>query len=1038
MKKISLISGIRDIKTNISRFIAIFAIAAIGVGFFAGVRAAKPDMNESANEYYESQKLMDFSITSVEGFTDDDINMINEQVESTVDKAYTFDGMTKINGSDRVVKFYSLSNKMNVPKVVKGRLPVSADECVADANNIETTLKIGDEITIPTSKNQMLKNQKIKVVGLVSSAMYISGTQYGSTNLGNGQIDTVLFLNPDAFEGEYNTVYVRCDFLRDYNCYSDDYKDKLKSVVQRLDAVMDNRLESIVDGTYDYRKLDLYKHNPSLVDSANSIYDKKEELDEEYNYLISTKEYLERTEKLIEQKSLGHQQALEETENYITEEVSKYDSVKESIAKLRTECETAQTEYETVNGNLTKKLSTLDVKKYDLSLLTDKNSKDYIALQNEINKLQAEIDALNLEVKQKETVYKQKSDALNSAFSEYDVSYSSVDKILNELQDKNKITSDELVKMTISYRSAKADYDNRLTIYNKAREELTASLNGVVAAVSEIYSNYDKLWYFNSRLDLPGNAEYGDNAERIGNIAIVFPAFFLIVAMLVCLTSMTRLVSDHRLQIGTLKALGYSNLSIATRYIIYALIATLLGCAVGLVGGFVLFPRVILYAYSMLYSIDVMNTPFRVDIAIISSLLMCLCVVFSVLIACYSEFTNTPSKLMRPKPVPAGKRIFLDRIKFIWNKLSFTQKLTARNMFINKKRKIMTIIGVAGCTALLLTGLGLRDSISDIIDKQFNSVMNYDFAVYYTNKNGADSVISKSDVDDSIMCYQKNHEISNKDNVQDAYVVVPEHADKFGEFISLTNRKTGEKYNLKNNQCLITEKLAKLLNVNKGDSITLNINDAEFKVNVNGVVENYAYHYVYLSNDLYTNLTKSNIEYNTAFCKYDGKNEDEVAKSLLKSGKIKGVNLNSDSEESFTDIIKILNIVVMVLIISAAALSFVVVYNLSDINITERKREIATVKVLGFTKKEAYKYIFDENIILSLIGTAVGLGLGYLLAMYVINTAEINEVMFGRTIYPLSFVLSALLSIIFTFVISLMMRPKLNKVNMVEALKSVE
>lgn len=1038
MKKISFISAFRDIKSNFSRFISIFAIVALGVGFFAGVRAAKPDMTESADKYYDSQKLMDFSIMSVDGFTDDDINMVKEQVGSTVVESYVFDSVSSINDSDCVIKYYSLNNKINIPEIVEGRLPSASDECIVDANSIGMPVKVGDVIKVKKDQGSFLINTELKVVGLVNTALYISGTQYGTTNLGDGQIDTVAFLNEDAFNGEYNTLLVRCDFLRKYNCYSNEYKDGLKSVVDRLDSIMSNRLKAIIDGSYDYRRLDLQKHNPDLVASVNQIYTTKEQLETEYAALVTTKDYLDRTGELIDQRSIGYQQTLQETEAYISAEVAKYDAIKEEVSKLSQECEKAQNDYESTKLSIEQKSADLKTKRYTLSTIDDTTSAEYITLKTAIDTLQKELDILNDSIGQKEELYKQKADAMNKAFEEYDASYSSADKIFKELNNTNKISSDELVQMTISYRAAQIDYNTRLATYDAARVELNAGLDKIVSTVSQIYSNFDSLWYFTDRFDFPGNEEYGDNADRIGNIAIVFPAFFLLVAMLVCLTTMTRLVSEHRMQIGTLKALGYSNLSIALRYISYAMLATVAGCIVGLCVGFVLFPRVILYAYSMLYSINCIYTPFRVDIAIVSSLLMCVCIIFSVVCACYSEFTNSPSKLMRPKPMPVGKSILIDKIGFIWNKMSFTKKVMARNMFINKKRKLMTIVGVAGCTALLLTGFGLRDSITDINEKQFNEIWKYDLTAVYTDAKSAEAVIEDSDIDSWLMCYQKSHNISFDDNKQEAYVVIPKDSAKLYSFITLDSRTTSKRYSFDKYDCLITEKLSKLLDVKKGEDIAVEIDGEKYNVIVDGIVENYAEHYVYLSKDKFKSLTDQDAKYNVAYCKYDGKNIDKVAESLLESGKIQGVKLNADTKSSFDDILQLMNIVILILIISAAALSFVVVFNLTDINITERRREIATLKVLGFNKKEMYTYVFRENTVLSLIGTAVGLGLGYLLAMYVINTAEIDIVMFGRTIYPLSFVLSAVLSLLFTFIINIVMRPKANKVDMIESLKSVE
>ena len=988
--------------------------------------------------YYDSQKLMDFSITSVDGFTDDDVNMVKEQIGSTVVESYVFDSVSSVNGSDCVIKYYALNNKMNIPEIVDGRWPSSADECIVDANSIGMPVNVGDVITVKKEQGSFLINTELKVVGLVNTALYISGTQYGTTNLGDGQIDTVAFLNEDAFNGEYNTLFVRCDFLRKYNCYSDEYKDGLKSAVNRLDSIMSNRLKSIIDGSYDYRRLDLQKHNPDLVASVNQIYTTKEQLETEYAALLTTKDYLDRTGELIDQKSLGHQQTLQETEDYVNSEVAKYDAKKEQITKLSQECEKAQNEYESTKLSCEQKSADLKAKRYTLSTIDDTTSNEYIALKAAIDTIQNELDILSGSLGQKEATYKQKAEAMNKAFEEYDLLYSSADKIFNELTNANKISSDELVQMTISYRAAQIDYNTRLAIYDAARVEMSAGLDQVVSTVSQIYSNFDSLWYFTDRFDFPGNEEYGDNADRIGNIAIVFPSFFLLVAMLVCLTTMTRLVNEHRLQIGTLKALGYSNLSIALKYISYAMIATVAGCVVGLCVGFVLFPRVILHAYSMLYSIGYIYTPFRFDIAIVSSLLMCICIVFSVVCACYSEFTNPPSKLMRPAPMAKGKSILIDKIGFIWSKFSFTQKVIARNMFINIKRKLMTIVGVAGCTALLLTGFGLRDSITDINEKQFNEIWKYDLTAIYTDAKSAEAVIEDSDIDSWLMCYQKSHSITFDGNKREAYVVIPNNSEELYSFITLDSRTTSKRYSFDKYNCLITEKLSKLLDVKKGEDIDIEIDGEKHSVIVDGIVENYAEHYVYLSKDKYKALTEQDVQYNVAFCKYDGKDIEKVAESLLATGKIQGVKLSADSKATFDDILQLINIVILILIISAAALSFVVVYNLTDINITERRREIATLKVLGFNKKEMYTYVFRENTVLSLIGTAVGIGLGYLLAMYVINTAEIDIVMFGRTIYPLSFVLSAVLSLVFTFIINIVMRPKANKVDMIESLKSVE
>ncbi len=1033
MNKISFISVFRDIKSNCSRFLSIFAIVAIGIGFFAGIRAAKPDMIDSANQYYNNRLLMDFGISSVDGFTDEDVNIIKEQVDSVPIKAYVYDCVAKVNQTEGVIKFYSFSNKINTPDIKQGRLPSSANECVVDANSVSFPIEIGDVVKIDSAD---INSKELKVVGLVDTAMYISATQYGTTNIGNGQVGTVAFLNEDAFVGDYNTLFVRCEFLRKYDCYSKEYEKAVDNIIKRLDGILKNRLASILDGSYDYRKLDLAKYDSSLAQSVTAVYDAKEKLDFEYNELIKNKEILDKTKELIDSKSIGLQHTLEETETYIEQEVAKYDQLMSVVLKLQGERDKAESDFTNAKSTYDGKIALIDEKRAQLSELTDTESEEYKSLQKEVDTLQAEADAINKELPAKEKLFKDKDAALTKASEEYKSAYSSADKSFKEINGANSLTAEELVQMTVSYRSALAEYNARIAIYDNAREQLSSSLTQVNEAVSKIYSNFDSLWYFSDRSDLPGHLEYGDNAKRIGNISKVFPAFFLLVAMLVCLTNMTRLVGEHRTRIGVLKALGYSNLSIAARYIAYAMSATLLGCIVGLSVGFILFPRVILFTYSMLYTINCQVTPFRWDIALASSFIMCICILLTVIAACSKEFSNTPGSLMRPKAPKPIKRIFLDKIKFVWNKLSFTQKVIARNMFLHKKRKLMTIVGIAGCTALLLSGFGLKDSVTDIINKQFEQIWSYDGTVYFNDCKRAESALSINGVEDYVVCYQKTHKAEHNGSSEEVNVMVPQKEQLLGDYINLRNRVSKKSCTLKDD-CIITEKLSKLLNIDKGDSLKLDIGGKKFTFVVGAIVENYAGHYVYISDDLYNEIVGEKVEYNSALIKYDG-NDSKLAEKLIESKDVLAVKFNSEIQSTFNDIVKILNVVIIVMILSAAALSFVVVYNLTDINIAERTREIATLKVLGFTKKEMFRYIFRENTVISLFGTAIGIGLGYFLAMYIINTAEINMVMFGREIYPLSYIASSVLSVLFVIIVNVMMRPKINKIDMVESLKAVE
>lgn len=625
----------------------------------------------------------------------------------------------------------------------------------------------------------------------------------------------------------------------------------------------------------------------------------------------------------------------------------------------------------------------------------------------------------------------------------------------------------EYQKGAEEYRRGEIDYAEGVVELQEGRDKYSDGLKeyekGKAEAESEISEGEQKLrdakrelqelenptWYVFDRTSNVGYAEYGENAERINNISSVFPVFFILVAGLVCLTTMTRMVEEQRSQIGTLKALGYTNGQIIFKYMFYALTATVLGSVFGAVAGQKLFPFVIIKAYGMLYSMSELIIPTNWTLTALSAAVAAAAVALTVFFSCKTELAEQPAQLMRPKAPRAGKKILLDRLP-IWKKVGFNGKVTARNLFRYKRRMLMTIVGIAGCTALTLTGFALEDSISDIINKQYGELVFYDGFFAYDSVDEGDTrqivAVAEKNNCATVKYLQKKLNVSSETRTCDAYLIVPESKEELAELFVFRDRETHEGFELYDDRVLIDEKLSLLLGIKAGDDVSVYSDGEERRtVNVSACIENYPNHYVYMSKEMYSELFGEEPEYNImAFMEKDGsvladkREQERFASELLATNAVLSVNFKEDLIITMSAMLNALNSVVGVLIISAGALAFVVLYNLTNINITERIREIATLKVMGFYDVEVDSYIFRENIILTLMGIAAGLFGGTFLARFIIQTAEIDLVMFGRDISAASFVYSALITLVFSIIVVIYMHGHLKKVDMIEALKSVE
>lgn len=579
-------------------------------------------------------------------------------------------------------------------------------------------------------------------------------------------------------------------------------------------------------------------------------------------------------------------------------------------------------------------------------------------------------------------------------------------------------------------------------------DEYEALVNEVTDRIEDYASTQSGTWYIQDRSGNPGYSDYSENTDRIAAVGDVFPLIFFIVAALVCLTTMTRMVEEQRIEMGTMKALGYGGWQIAMKYAVYAMSACISGGVVGAIIGFKLFPYVIMKGYSIMYYLGKLETPYRADIAFMAIAAMAVCTAAATFSACYASLKEVPATLMRPKAPKAGRRVLLEKIPFIWKKLSFTSKVTVRNLFRYKKRFFMSVIGIAGSGALLVTAFGLNDSIFGIIEKQFGDIWQMDVQAYVYEAmplGDMQELLGKNpandDFDSVMFCLDSQMECKNGGRSQSGvHLLGVESAGSMAGRVSLHNG--GTPVTLDDSGVVVTAKLAETLSIKAGDEINMRTGGEDHLMRVIGIADNYVYHYVYITAAYYETVFGKAMLYNGFMGNLkDGLTDetmDAMSTQLLSDSRMYTVRTIGSIYASVWDSLSILNYVVLVLILGSGMLTFVVMLNLTNINIGERMRELATLRVLGFYDKEMYDYIFRENNALSVIGAFVGLLFGKIMHLFVIRTCEVDMVMFVRSAKPLSYVYAFALTIVFSLIVNLLMRPKVRAIDMVESLKSAE
>ena len=922
----------REIRNTKARFISIMAIIALGVGFFAGIKATSPSMYSLAETYYSENKLMDYRVISAVGFTEDDISEIEklDGVESVMPSYYYDASLSADEGGQlihliSVPKKYKKNDELNTLVTLEGKLPEKTDEIAVEgvgfngsSHQTGDTIKFA-ELAGDAKVSDSLKSLSYKVVGKVQSPLYIS-YQRGKTKIGDGKLDEYMYINSSSFKIEkYNEVYIKADFSDKYSPFSDEYDDKSDELKKEIEKVAESRTK---------------------VFKTETLKKARDELEK------GKKEY-------AKQKS--------DTEKKLAKAKKEID---ESEAALSAQAALAGTAYAA--------------------------QADY----GNANQLLAQLEA---------------------GKAEYEKNKKEADKKLAEAEKKLKDGEKELKKT-----------EKKLNSMSKS------------------------VWYVRNRDDNPGYDTFTQNADRLDAVASVFPLFFLLVAILVCVTTMTRLIEEKRTEIATFKALGYGNASIIAKFVIYSLIAGVTGSVIGTAIGVATLPFIIYNAYKIMYYIGDITLVLNVPIILMGILAAILCTTAVSIIVCAKSLRLKPAQAMRPKAPKPGKRILLERITPLWKHMSFTAKLTARNLFRYKARLCMTVIGVAGCTALIVAAFGLLNSFDPLTEVQFGEVFHYD-AVVVPKDGGSekqlDYLVKKAEKDEDVkramLCMQEEITIDAHGKHYSAPLTINVFSDTahFDEIVHLQERESKNPLTLDDSGVMINEKYAATNKLKVGDTVKIKGKIGTAEAKIAGIYEQYINNYLYMTPKLYHELFKKQPVYNMLCVSLDeakGDRADNFSSQMLSDNRIVAVTFMAEKITEFKNMLNSLNMVVLVMIVCAAALAFVVLYNLTNINIAERVREIATFKVLGFYNRETSSFIYKENIILTLMGIAVGLGLGILLTGFIVRTVEIDNVMFGREIYFTSYLYAAGLTMLFSLLVNGVMSFKIKAVNMVESLKSVE
>lgn len=1030
-----------EIRRSLGRFMSIFFIVAIGCSFFSGIRASEPDMRYSGDAYFDEKNMMDIEVISTLGLTDDDLQAIKDvDGVSAAEGSYSVDVLCSEGDNQIAVHVMSLMPTMNQVQLEEGRLPEAENECAVDVDYLnESSLEIGDEITFSSGSDDditdTLKTDTFTITGAVSSPNYIS-FQRGSTTIGNGSLAAFIVVPEDSFSLDvYTEIYAQVDGAKEMTAFTDAYDDRVQEAMDAIGAIQAEREQIRYDEIVD-------EANEALEDARQQVSDAETELED--------------GKAQAEAELADARQQLDDAQEEVDSGWQEIESSREQLESSRQQLVDSQAEVdrgqEELNANidaLNQQIDELNAAKEEYNSLAASGATDDVTM--------ATLNAMYEEIQKGEAAIAQAQDQIDSAKAELESGQDQINSGWNQITAGEQELADAEAKLEEAEAEIADGWEEYYEGEAEAEAEIADGEQKIADAKEELADAENEIndiempeWYIYDRSNLPDYTGYGENADRMRAIGEVFPAIFFLVAALISLTTMTRMVEEQRTQIGTLKALGYERHSIAGKYLGYALLATVSGSVVGILFGEKVFPYIIINAYGIMYQhMNDIVIPYNLEYGLGAAAAALASTLLATVFSCYKELREQAAELMRPPTPKQGQRVLLERVKFIWKRLNFSWKASIRNLVRYKKRLFMTIFGIGGCMALMLVGFGLKDSIFAIVDIQYGEIQLYDGNIILSDdateeeKSNIITTLEKdSKMAGSTEGILSQITVGNGEEWHDVYLDVPKNVEEFSEFVVLQDRVTNEKYELDDSGAILTEKMATELDVEPGDTVTIrDENRGDLEVEISAVCENYMSHYLYMTPAYYEKVYGEQPDYNSIFYKTADRITEEAERigeeALTLPGAL-SVSYTTDLREQVDNMLGALDEVIVVLIISAGMLAFVVLYNLNNINITERQRELATLKVLGFYNGEVAMYVYRENIVLTVLGAVFGIVLGKFLHGFIIVTVEIESVMFGRNIDLSSFVYGFLLTLLFSLLVNGAMYFKLKKINMVESLKSVE
>ena len=1054
---------LREIKSSLGRWIAIMAIVALGVGFFSGLKMCKDDFVKTGDTYVAAQNMYDMELMTTLGLEDADVDIIaGTQGVKTAEGTWSSDALVdgdEEEGGQHVATFYTLSDTINLPSLKAGTMPTQANQCLGDyryftEDDLGTTIRladINDEDTL-----DLFAYKEYELVGLMDSPVYLN-FERGSTSLGNGSVSFFAYLLPEGWDSDiYTSIYV--DFADDYTLFSDEYdenadvmEDRLEDAMEtvgerRYDAIIDEARDKLADAQaeVDDAQAELDEHRQELEDAKKKLADGQAEINTNRKKLTDSKADLADARKELDDARAE----LADARKTLDENKETLESSRKELAQARKDYEDGLASYEEQRDAAYHQLDAalaagaMTQAQYD----TAKAQAD-----QQLAPAKAQLDAAleQLTAGEKELAVGEQKLAdgekdYAAGKKKYDDGEKEYQDGLAEIRDAEKKLADAQAEVNDGQKEV-TDAEEKLADGEEKIADARKELHDAEKEIDDI--EYPTTYVLGRETNI-GYVCFENDSKIVDGIARVFPIFFFLVAALVCMTTMTRMIDEQRTQIGVLKALGYSRRQILKKYVIYAGSAALIGAVAGFLIGVHLFPFVIWAVYGMMYGFADIVYVLDWKLGVATLLVALLCCVGTTIYSCSAELKEVPAQLIRPKSPKAGKRILLERVPFIWDKLKFLIKVSIRNTFRYRRRFFMMVLGISGCTALLITGLGIKDSIANVVSAQYDDIYHVDYTVSFQKDMEEDEQSAFLEeagdvISDCLFLYTSSVDARTDNTTKSINLVVCKEGDDTSSFIDLHNDDGPIAYPARG-EGVINSNLADNMGLTVGDTISVYDSDMrKMTVTITALCDNYVYNYLYINDETYEE-NWGHLETNSAFVLGITDEEGELVDphgdgaELMNARNVSAVNITMDFRDRIANMMESLNYIVALVVISAGALAFIVLYNLTNINITERIREIATIKVLGFYANETSAYVFRENLLLTAIASIVGLPLGAALHAFVMSQVKIDMLSFDIHIEPVSYVIGVVITFLFAFLVNLTMQRKLSKVSMTESLKSIE